>query len=260
MSKKKIFAIIASLVIIFGLGFAGYSAMHKSSGTTNSYTASQKQDKTQTSSSSSSAPKAEKAASNSSSATATSGTSDKSTTDTSSGKVSGLKNSGNSTTGTKSNATANKSANSTTAKKSAVKSVSPTTSHRSTTSHAATTHAAVCSLTVRGPIKEGNKVLLHQSNIRIHKGDKVSTILKRVGAAKHVAVSYQGAGASVYIRGIAGLFEFDKGSGSGWLYSVNNKFPGYSAGKYTVKSGDKIQWLYTTNLGKDRDAPQVTQK
>ncbi|ANZ64789.1 hypothetical protein AYR62_12345 [Secundilactobacillus paracollinoides] len=257
MSKKKIFAIIASLVIIFGLGFAGYSAMHKSA-SNNSYT-TQKQDKSKTSSSesSSSAPeKAEKAVSSSASSAATS--SNGTTTTDASGKVSKLKD-GNSTGTTGTNGSTGTTKSTTGSKKSGVKSVTASATTHKTTAHATTSHAATCSLIVRGPISSGNKVLLSASNIRIHSGDKVSTVLKRVTAEKHVALSYQGAGASIYIRGIKGLFEFDKGSGSGWLYSVNNKFPGYSAGKYKVKSGDKIQWLYTENLGKDRDAPQVTQ-
>ena len=101
---------------------------------------------------------------------------------------------------------------------------------------------------------------MQQSNVPIHHGDMVGNVLVRVAKAKHIAVSYRGHNATLYVAGIAGLFEFDKGSGSGWLYAVNGKFPGYSAGKYKVKNGDKIQWLYTADLGKDRDAPQVTDK
>lgn len=119
---------------------------------------------------------------------------------------------------------------------------------------------ATCSLTVRGPISQGNKIIFQQTDISVKKGDTVSAVLFRVAKKKKVAVAYQGARGTVYIRGISGLFEFDRGSGSGWLYSVNNKFPGYSAGKKKVKNGDHIQWLYTEDLGKDRHAPLAGQK
>lgn len=261
MSKKRIIALVVSLVVIFGLGFAGYSTLHKSATTNadNTYTTTQKKaDKSGSSSAGSAASSSEQKAAAQSESTGTKSTSGNTTTNSGSNESISTLGSGKSgtTTGTKSS----KSTGTQTTGNKAATTTATAKTHRAASATTTASHRAVCSIVVRGPIKEGNKVLMSQSNVTIHSGDKVSTVLNRVAKAKHIAVAYQGTGASVYIRGIAGLFEFDKGSGSGWLYAVNGKFPGYSAGKYKVKNGDKIQWLYTANLGKDRHAPVAGQK
>ena len=55
----------------------------------------------------------------------------------------------------------------------------------------------------------------------------------------------------VYIEGIGNIYEFDCGSRSGWLYCVNDKFPGYSCSQHKIKNGDVIKLLYTCDMGKD---------
>ena len=50
------------------------------------------------------------------------------------------------------------------------------------------------------------------------------------------------------------LGEFDYTYMSGWMYSVNNVFPGYGAAQYKPKDGDVMRWQYTvwgygTDLG-----------
>lgn len=68
-----------------------------------------------------------------------------------------------------------------------------------------------------------------------------------------------------YVVGIDGLEEFDYGSQSGWMYSVNGVFPNYSAGEYILKAGDNVVWSYTVDLGYDignifvpSDTPVIT--
>ena len=56
---------------------------------------------------------------------------------------------------------------------------------------------------------------------------------------------------SYYVEGINQLYEFDCGKKSGWMYSVNGVFPNYGASSYKPKDGDKIEWVYTCNLGDD---------
>lgn len=56
---------------------------------------------------------------------------------------------------------------------------------------------------------------------------------------------------SAYIQGIHNLYEFDVGSGSGWMYSVNDWYPNYGCSRYTVQPGDVICWVYTCDLGQD---------
>lgn len=56
---------------------------------------------------------------------------------------------------------------------------------------------------------------------------------------------------SEYIEGIANIYEKDCGEASGWMYKVNGKFPNYGCSQYKLKSGDKIEWVYTCDLGHD---------
>ena len=64
---------------------------------------------------------------------------------------------------------------------------------------------------------------------------------------------------SAYIEGIANLYEFDCGELSGWMYCVNGVFPGFGCSQYELKDGDKIEWLYTCDLGRDIGAEHSTQ-
>lgn len=56
---------------------------------------------------------------------------------------------------------------------------------------------------------------------------------------------------SVYIEGINNLYEFDCGSLSGWMYSVNDWFPNYGCSRYMLAQGDNIVFCYTCDLGQD---------
>ncbi|MCQ2402005.1 MAG: DUF4430 domain-containing protein [Lachnospiraceae bacterium] len=54
-------------------------------------------------------------------------------------------------------------------------------------------------------------------------------------------------GSGSYVSAVNGLAEFDAGSQSGWMYSVNGKYPDVPAGDYVVQKGDKIAWKYVTS-------------
>lgn len=56
---------------------------------------------------------------------------------------------------------------------------------------------------------------------------------------------------SAYIEGIANLYEFDCGELSGWMYKVNDWFPNYGCSRYQLKAGDRVEWVYTCDLGAD---------
>jgi len=47
-----------------------------------------------------------------------------------------------------------------------------------------------------------------------------------------------------YVSGINGLYEFDNGPSSGWLYQVNGETPGISSASYRLNSGDSVYWYY----------------
>ena len=56
---------------------------------------------------------------------------------------------------------------------------------------------------------------------------------------------------SAYVEGINNLYEFDVGSLSGWMYSVNGWFPNYGCSRYALQNGDVVNWVYTCDLGYD---------
>ena len=56
---------------------------------------------------------------------------------------------------------------------------------------------------------------------------------------------------SAYVEGIHNLYEFDVGSLSGWMYSVNGWFPNYGCSRYALQNGDVVNWVYTCDLGYD---------
>jgi|GEM_PF-413523 len=56
---------------------------------------------------------------------------------------------------------------------------------------------------------------------------------------------------SNYIEGINNLYEFDAGELSGWMYKVNGWFPNYGSSRYALEDGDVVEWVYTTDLGRD---------
>ncbi|MFC0211551.1 DUF4430 domain-containing protein [Paenibacillus chartarius] len=100
-----------------------------------------------------------------------------------------------------------------------------------------------------GDDKKGT--ILASTQVEIQDGDTVIDVLRRITKAKKIQMETKGTGKSVYVEGIANLYEFDHGGKSGWLYRVNGKFPSVSAGAYPISKGDKIEWLYTKDLGKD---------
>ncbi|MFF2911936.1 DUF4430 domain-containing protein [Paenibacillus sp. NPDC057934] len=97
--------------------------------------------------------------------------------------------------------------------------------------------------------------IVSAKEVTLNPGDTPYSLLVRQLGSKVIAT---GSGATLYVRSIAGLAEFDRGPESGWMYSVNGVFPDYSAGVYTtLENGDTVAWRYTTNLGKDLGAPVV---
>ena len=77
--------------------------------------------------------------------------------------------------------------------------------------------------------------------MEFEEGDTVMDVLKRTGVDIDISKGY--------VAGIDGLYEFDCGKNSGWMYRVNDKFPNYMAGKCKLHDGDKVEWLYTCVRG-----------
>ena len=98
-------------------------------------------------------------------------------------------------------------------------------------------------------------VVLKPTKYVLRKDDTAFDILQRATRQERIQMEYQGADKniykSVYIQGISYLYEFSAGEGSGWMYRVNGKFPNVGVSRYRLKDGDQIDFLYTTELGRD---------
>ncbi|SEM51775.1 S-layer homology domain-containing protein [Paenibacillus sp. OV219] len=101
-------------------------------------------------------------------------------------------------------------------------------------------------LSVTGDDQKGT--ILASKQVALQTGDTAYSVLTRELPGKVRSI---GTGATLYVQGIDGLSEFDRGSGSGWMYSVNGSFPNYSAGLYKLKQNDVVAWRYTLDLGVD---------
>jgi hypothetical protein len=84
-------------------------------------------------------------------------------------------------------------------------------------------------------------------------GETVFDVLSRECRASGIPMehSFNPLYNSVYVEGIDNLYEFDGGSQSGWMYSVNDWYPNYGCSVYTLSAGDVICWRYTCNYGED---------
>ena len=77
-------------------------------------------------------------------------------------------------------------------------------------------------------------------------GETVYDVLKRICKEQGIAMDsvYTPLYGTYYVKGIGNLYEFDCGSESGWLYSVNGVTPGVGSSQYKVQSQDKIVFFY----------------
>ena len=98
-----------------------------------------------------------------------------------------------------------------------------------------------------------NGVILEETEVEFEDGASVFDVFREVLKEKKIHFEYVDATAynSVYIEGIANLYEFDCGKLSGWMFSVNDVYPGLGCSAYTLKDGDKIVFRYTCDRGED---------
>lgn len=104
-------------------------------------------------------------------------------------------------------------------------------------------------LSIVGPAETG--VILEETVIELKKADTVLEVLKRATRAHKIHMEYRGSKSLAYIEGIDNIYEFDHGAMSGWVFVVNGEPSNKSAGTYAVSAGDRIQWVYSLELGQD---------
>ncbi len=96
-------------------------------------------------------------------------------------------------------------------------------------------------------------IILAEKTVTFYEGESVFNVLLRETRRNGIHMEYVSTPIynSAYIEGIHNLYEFDCGELSGWMYSVNGWFPNYGCSRYALKEGDRIEWAYTCELGKD---------
>lgn len=96
-------------------------------------------------------------------------------------------------------------------------------------------------------------VIYAEKTVTFYEGESVFNLLVREMKQSKIHLEFENTPIynSAYIEGIANLYEFDCGELSGWMYRVNGWFPNYGCSRYELQDGDKVEWLYTCDLGAD---------
>ena len=96
-------------------------------------------------------------------------------------------------------------------------------------------------------------VIFAEKAVTFYEGESVFNLLIREMKKNKIHMEFENTPIynSAYIEGIANLYEFDCGELSGWMYKVNGWFPNYGCSRYQLKNGDKVEWVYTCDLGVD---------
>ena len=95
--------------------------------------------------------------------------------------------------------------------------------------------------------------ILKPVTVEFTKGEDLGEVMNRVCRENgiHFEYTFNPLYDSNYAEGIGNLYEFDCGSESGWMYSVNGWYPNYGYSRYELKNNDNVEWKYTCSLGKD---------
>lgn len=95
--------------------------------------------------------------------------------------------------------------------------------------------------------------LFSETEVIFNDGESAFDLLLRVCRDNgiHFESAHTPLSDTAYIEGIGNIYEFDCGSLSGWMYNVNGEFPNYSCSDYIIQKDDKINFVYTCDLGKD---------
>ena len=96
-------------------------------------------------------------------------------------------------------------------------------------------------------------VILGETEVVFYEGETVFNLLRRETKKNKIHMEFNEVPmyGSAYIEGIANIYEFDCGELSGWMYKVNDWFPNYGCSRYKLKEHDKVEWIYTCDLGRD---------
>lgn len=113
----------------------------------------------------------------------------------------------------------------------------------------------------KSEIIPGDGIIFTEKQVEFTDGESVFDLLVREMKNNKIHLEFEKVPMynSAYIEGIGNLYEFDCGELSGWMYKVNDWFPNYGCSRYRLKQGDKVEWIYTCDLGKDIGGDQKEQ-
>ncbi|MBQ7974260.1 MAG: S-layer homology domain-containing protein [Clostridia bacterium] len=96
---------------------------------------------------------------------------------------------------------------------------------------------------------------ISKRQITVDRGSYVIDVLTKALSLSGIPYSCP---TGTYIESIKGLGEFDNGSTSGWMYTVNGTHPTQGIDKKTVKNGDTIVFHYTDDYTVERSSDRWT--
>lgn len=98
-------------------------------------------------------------------------------------------------------------------------------------------------------------IILPRTEYALEEGDTAFDLLLRSVRHNRIHFEFQGdperGAGSVYIKGINHIYEFSCGPLSGWLFKINGEFASKDASSYVLEDNDRVEWIYTLDLGRD---------
>lgn len=108
---------------------------------------------------------------------------------------------------------------------------------------------ASISVTDPGARAGQTNVFFTRQDFDLRPGETAYSLLRRTGLNVRSRGHMEFGG--MYVVSINGWGEFSDGPHSGWVHSVNNRFPNYSSSLRVLQDGDEVEWVFTRNLGQD---------
>ncbi len=102
----------------------------------------------------------------------------------------------------------------------------------------------------KGVVLPASSTVITECTVSLSEEETALDALAEAAREQQVTIDYIESWSGAYIRGIAGLYEFDFGSESGWLYYVNGESPSCAVSEYILQDGDVLTLNYTCALGR----------